>query len=136
MAEVQPTRNSEELVSPVGMSATEDRRQRGTRNIGYRKLQEQYATTRELAWQLIRYRMEEGITQQDLADRVGTSFSQVSRIESGRYMPSGTTLLKLAAAMDKDLQIVFAQRADTTPEGSQGEERPPRRQKRSLEKHE
>jgi DNA-binding XRE family transcriptional regulator len=97
---------------PIGMSAAEDRKQRTARSIEYRMLEERYAVTRELAWQLIRYRMDEGLTQQELADRVGTSFSQISRIESGRYMPSGTTLQKLAAAMDRDLRIVFAERKE------------------------
>jgi DNA-binding XRE family transcriptional regulator len=102
---------------PIGTSAAEDRQQRAARSIEYRHLQDQYATTREIAWQLIQYRMEEGLTQQQLAKRVGTSFSHISRIESGRYMPSGTTLQKLATALNRDLRIVFSARAPATAVG-------------------
>jgi DNA-binding XRE family transcriptional regulator len=116
MAKAQVKQKDETGISPIGTSAAEDRRQRAMRSVEYRRLQDQYAATRELAWQVIRYRMDRGLTQQELAKLVGTSHSHISRIESGRYMPSGTTLQKLAAGLDRDLHIIFAERTPTEQE--------------------
>ena len=62
---------------------------------------------RELAWLLIRYRMDHGLSQKDLAEAVGTSYSQISRIESGRHKPSLETLTRIAHALELKLVIGF-----------------------------
>ena len=46
----------------------------------------------EFAQRLKRYRRERGLTQQELADRIGVSNKSVSRWESGSY-PDVPTLL-------------------------------------------
>ncbi|MGH2844026.1 MAG: helix-turn-helix domain-containing protein [Solirubrobacteraceae bacterium] len=48
-----------------------------------------------------------GLTQQELAERVGTTNSVISRIESGQYPTSVTTLRRLAAAFDTHLVVGF-----------------------------
>ena len=48
----------------------------------------------EFAQRLKRYRRERGLTQQELADRIGVSNKSVSRWESGSY-PDVPTLLSL-----------------------------------------
>ena len=53
----------------------------------------------EFAQRLKRYRRERGLTQQELADRIGVSNKSVSRWESGSY-PDVPTLLSLARALD------------------------------------
>lgn len=52
-------------------------------------------------------RVEMGITQEQLADRMGTSSSVISRIESGQHVTSVTTLERLAAALQVKLLVGF-----------------------------
>ena len=44
-------------------------------------------------------RKEEGITQQELADRVGIKKSYVSRIETGRIEPSAGLFMRIIGAL-------------------------------------
>jgi ribosome-binding protein aMBF1 (putative translation factor) len=52
----------------------------------------------EIARAILRARDASGLTQAQLAERMGTSQSFVARLESGRTLPSARTLLKIAAA--------------------------------------
>jgi UDP-N-acetylglucosamine 1-carboxyvinyltransferase len=69
---------------------------------------------REIAWLLIKYRMDKGLSQQQLADLVGTSHSQISRIESGRHRTNLDTLTRIAHALDLRMVLGFE---STTPSG-------------------
>lgn len=51
-----------------------------------------------LAHELIGARVRAGLTQTELADRMGTTQSAIARLESGAQMPSVNTLLKFARA--------------------------------------
>ena len=44
-------------------------------------------------------RKEEGITQQELADRVGAKKSYISRIENGRVEPSAGLFMRIIGAL-------------------------------------
>jgi len=59
-----------------------------------------------------------GVTQKELADRVGTSHSVISRIESGQYPTSVTTLRRLAQAFGTHLVVGFD---DQPPDVEQAE---------------
>jgi ribosome-binding protein aMBF1 (putative translation factor) len=100
-----------DTVSPIGTSAADAARSRAARSAEYRAQQAQFATTRDLARQVILYRTEMGLSQQELASRIGTSRPVISRIESGRYMPSGRTLQRLAEALGKRLRITLEEPA-------------------------
>ena len=52
----------------------------------------------EIARAIIEARTAVGLTQEDLAARMGTSQSYVARLESGRTMPTMRTWLKIAKA--------------------------------------
>jgi predicted transcriptional regulator len=52
----------------------------------------------DLARELIAARVRAGLTQAQVAERMGTAQSVVARLESGAQMPSVNTLLKFAAA--------------------------------------
>ena len=54
---------------------------------------------------LIRLRRERGLTQEELARRMGTHQPAVARFESGRVMPSLRFLMALAEALDADLTV-------------------------------
>lgn len=70
----------------------------------YDQLADEYA----LAAALIDARMKAKLTQSELAKRMGTTQSAIARLESGRAMPSGATLLKFAKAVRRTLRVEFA----------------------------
>jgi len=51
-----------------------------------------------LARELISARVRAGLTQAELAERMGTTQSAIARLESGAQLPSVSTLLKFARA--------------------------------------
>lgn len=54
---------------------------------------------------LIDHRLRHGLTQADLAKKIGTKQSAISRFESGAYNPTITFLYKVADALDAKIQI-------------------------------
>ena len=62
-------------------------------------------TRRDVADQLRSVRKAQGMTQESLAERVGTKKSNISRLESGRYNPSLDFLVKVADGLGKQRQI-------------------------------
>lgn len=58
----------------------------------------------------INLRKERGITQQEIADRTGIKRTNVARIESGRNAPTIEVLVKLATALDMELEIRLVER--------------------------
>ena len=69
----------------------------------YDKLQPEFAVIRAV----IEARMRKGVTQKDLAKKIGTKQSVISRLESGRANPSIAFLKKLAEALNSHLEIRF-----------------------------
>ena len=59
---------------------------------------------------VILYRTRNRMSQQQLADRLGTSKAAISRLESGRHLPSTDTLVRLADLFNRKLEINFAER--------------------------
>lgn len=62
----------------------------------------------ELKGQLIKARIKAGLTQEEVAERMGTTKSAVSRLESvnSKNSPSISTLVKYAEAVGTELKIV------------------------------
>ena len=54
---------------------------------------------------IIEKRIKQGFTQSELARRVGTKQSSISRFESGAYNPTISFLRKVANALDVKLKI-------------------------------
>lgn len=67
----------------------------------YEKLKPRY----ELISEIIRIRKENAMTQQDLATKVGTSKSNISRLEGGTYNPSLDFLYKIAKGLGKEVHV-------------------------------
>lgn len=59
----------------------------------------------EISAELIRARLRAGLSQAQLAARMGTSQSAIARLESGQTLPSTKTLLRLAAATKSRIQV-------------------------------
>ena len=75
------------------------------RNKEFREEYERLAPEFDLASMLIRKRIEKGFTQGELARKIGTKQSAISRLESGGYNPSFALLKKVAGALNADLKI-------------------------------
>ena len=61
----------------------------------------------EIRRQLIQYRNDLGLSQQELANMVGTKQSAISRLETGDYNPSIEFLNKVANALGKKVRIMI-----------------------------
>ena len=59
----------------------------------------------DIVRQVKEVRKAEGMTQEELAELVGTKKSNISRLESGRYNPSLDFLVKVAGGLGKKIQV-------------------------------
>ena len=67
----------------------------------YDRLKPRYA----LIARLINARKEQNITQEEMAARMGTNKSNISRLESGTYNPSLDFLIRAAASLGRELDF-------------------------------
>ena len=68
-------------------------------------MQEHNHDRQEIAAQLRQGRKEQGMTQERLAEKVGTRKSNISRLESGRYNPSLDFLEKVAGGLGREIEV-------------------------------
>ena len=59
---------------------------------------------------VIKKRIERGLSQKELAQKIGTKQSAISRLESGTYNPSLSFLQKVGEALDVKLKISLAEK--------------------------
>jgi len=76
----------------------------------YKKAYEELEKEFDLAAAVIEARSRAGLTQKELAHKMGTTQPVVARLESGRVRPSMRTLERLAAATGSRLLISFQPR--------------------------
>ena len=69
----------------------------------YEKLKPRY----DIISQVIEERTKQNITQEELAFRVGTQKSNISRLESGTYNPSLDFIVKVAHSLGKEMTITL-----------------------------
>ena len=67
----------------------------------YDELEPEFAIIQKI----IEKRLKAGLTQAQLAKKIGTKQSAISRIEQGSYNPSLAFLVKLSKALDAKLKI-------------------------------
>jgi ribosome-binding protein aMBF1 (putative translation factor) len=94
-------------VSSAGTPVSDARRQRARRSREYRAAQERLGPYEAIARFVMVRRAELGLTQEQLAERMGTSHSAISRIESGQHRTSVATLERLADALEARLVMAF-----------------------------
>lgn len=73
----------------------------------FRKESEALQPEFEIISQIIEARVKKNITQKELARRMGTGQSAISRLESGEYNPSLKFLKKFAESVGLKLVIKF-----------------------------
>lgn len=101
--------------SPIGSTAGESSRRRAKTSATYRREQARLAPYEEIARLVIRHRLEQGLTQQELAERMETSHSAISRIENGRHKTSASTLQRLADALGLRFVMGFESGPEESP---------------------
>jgi len=69
----------------------------------YDKLEPKY----QLIESLIQARLEKGLTQEKLAEKIGTKQSAISRLENGLANPSLSFLKRLAEGLDCQVSVRF-----------------------------
>jgi ribosome-binding protein aMBF1 (putative translation factor) len=93
--------------SAAGTTSAAAQRRRAERSPAYRAEQRRLVQFEEIARLVIKHRAALGLSQQELARRVGTSHSAISRIESGRHKTSVGTLQRVAEALGLRLLVGF-----------------------------
>jgi ribosome-binding protein aMBF1 (putative translation factor) len=110
-------------VNPQGTLSTAAARARSRRSPEYREARDEYAAIRELrernwiAAHIRERRYELDLTQQDVAERAGTSHSFISKLEGGDHIPTIPVLKRILAVLDEELLIGIERRIpDEDPE--------------------
>ena len=97
---------TKEWISPIGSSVT-DGLEEDLKDPVFRAEWERIAPFEKLARIVIFRRAELGLTQAELAARMRTTASVISRIESGQHATSVRTIKRLAEALDARAVIGF-----------------------------
>ncbi|OGK09319.1 hypothetical protein A2767_03740 [Candidatus Roizmanbacteria bacterium RIFCSPHIGHO2_01_FULL_35_10] len=82
-------------------------KQKLLKNPQFRKLYEESQPEFEIARAIIRARIEGKITQEQLAKKMNTTQSVISRVEQAKTSPSLSFLKRLAEALNATLQVQF-----------------------------
>ena len=71
---------------------------------------EKNETKARLLAEYIALRKEKGLSQEDIARLTGIARPNISRIENGKFDPTLEVLTKLAAALNRKLEIHFVEK--------------------------
>ena len=80
----------------------------------YDELEPQY----KLASMLIQMRLEKRLTQEQLAKLLNTRQESIARLESGASLPSLTMIMKVAQALDAQVEVSLHPRSQTESDSS------------------
>lgn len=87
-------------VSPIGSTVESEIQRKRRESRRYREADDKLAPFEQIARLVIMRRAELGLSQQEVAERMGTTASVISRVESGQHRTSTETLRRLAEALD------------------------------------
>lgn len=73
----------------------------------FRKHYDEYGKQLEIAYQILQLRKKKGISQSELAKKIGTKQTNIARLESGQQNFTVETLQKIAHALNRNLKIEF-----------------------------
>lgn len=82
-------------------------KQKLLKNPRFKKLYDESQPEHEIARAIIRSRIENKITQKELAKKMHTTQSVISRVEQAKTSPSISFLKRLASALNTTLQVQF-----------------------------
>jgi ribosome-binding protein aMBF1 (putative translation factor) len=98
--------------SPLGEAASQGARRRRQRSAEYAAEADRLAPYEALARLVIKYRLEHNLTQEELAEKISTSHSAISRLESGRATITFNTMKRIAEALGTRLLVGFESESD------------------------
>lgn len=93
------------MVWMIDMNHRDYVKEREASNPEFRKAREELRPQFEFRRALISARIAAGLTQKELADRMGTTQSAIARLESGSQMPTLDTLYRLSTVLDIEFTI-------------------------------
>ena len=93
--------------SPIGSSVENHIEVKRAGNQRYRETRDRLRPFEQLARVVIMRRAHLGLSQRDLAERMGTTASVISRIESGQHRTGTETLRRLAEALEGHAVLGF-----------------------------
>lgn len=102
--------------SPIGTTVKDHIEHKGSENQRYRDAHDRLRPFEQLARVVIMRRARLGLSQQDVAERMGTTASVISRIESGQHRTSTETLRRLAEALEGHAVLGFEFGTARSPE--------------------
>ena len=114
------TAKTKPQTSPVGSQATAAAQARAERSEEYREARDEYTAIRELrernwiAAHIRERRYELDLTQQEVAERAGTSHSFISKLEGGDHIPTIPVLKRILAVLDEELSSASNAEVTTT----------------------
>ena len=77
------------------------------KNPKFRRYYDEYGKQLEIAYQILQLRKKKGISQMELAKKIGTRQSNIARMESGQQNFTTDTLQKIASVFKRNLKIEF-----------------------------
>ena len=98
--------------SPIGCALDDDRR-RALADDEYRELHIQRSVAEAVARVVIQLRMKLNMSQEQLAQLMGTSPSTIARLEGGRHVPSLATFARVVEAGGMRLVLGFERTSST-----------------------
>ncbi len=75
------------------------------KNSRYRKAYKDLEPKYKIISAMIRARLEEGLTQKEIAERMKTSQSAIARLEGGEVPPTTDTIIRYAEALGRKLVL-------------------------------
>ena len=73
----------------------------------FKKHYNEYGKQLEIAYQILKLRKQKGLSQAELAKKIGTKQSNIARMETGQQNFTTDTLQKIADAFKCNLKIEF-----------------------------
>jgi DNA-binding XRE family transcriptional regulator len=77
------------------------------KNPEFKKHYDKFGKQLEIAYQVAQLRKQQGFSQSELAKKLGTTQSNVARIEAGQQNFTTETLYKIAKVFRRELRIEF-----------------------------
>ena len=81
------------------MTRLADLKKKWMQDAAVREAYEEHAYEFEIASALIRARTDAGLTQDEVAERMGTTQSAIARLEGGSQLPSMKSIIRYASAI-------------------------------------
>jgi ribosome-binding protein aMBF1 (putative translation factor) len=103
--QTRPASRHRGAISPLGDTVTDDAEYAS--DPAYRRARDRYAVAGAVAYALIRFRVDRGLTQKGAAQALGMTESMVCRLERGDHIPNVDTMLRVAEATGTVLRIAF-----------------------------